>query len=173
MIRLKQMKSIVVAYDKNRIIGRNGELPWAGSLPADMKHFREVTEGGTVIMGRKTYDSLPDRMRPLPNRQNIVLSMGQVAGEGFQVAQSLEDAYSLANSDVISIIGGGQIYELAFPTVDQILATEIDTNVNDGDVRFPHLSLEWHESERQDFESDDRNKYGYSFVTYLRNHPIT
>lgn len=167
------MKNIVVAYDKAYAIGRNGELPWVGQLPADMKHFRETTTGGSVIMGRKTFESLPENYRPLPNRQNIVLSMGVVAGAGFQIARSLDEAYALAKHEEIHVIGGGQVYEAAMSTVDRVYATEIDTLVAGADTYFPVMhSNEWHETGREDFPADDRNGYGYSFVTYLRNHPI-
>lgn len=167
------MKNIVVAYDKAGVIGRNGELPWAGKLPADMKRFRDLTMGESIIMGRKTFESLPERFRPLPGRQNIVLSLGEVAGTGFQIARSLEEAYALAEHDEVHIIGGGQIYTAALPTVDRIFATEIDTTVEGGDTYFPTMhSNEWHETAREDFSADEKNGFGYSFVTYLRNHPI-
>jgi dihydrofolate reductase len=166
------MKSIVVAYDENHVIGRGGELPWAGQLKDDMARFRSLTIGQTVIMGRKTYDSLPERMRPLPRRQSIVVSLGLTASNGFQIARSMDEAYDLA-THAINIIGGGQIYDLSLADVDQVHATEIATKVEGGDAFFPVMhSNEWHEIERQDFAADERNKYGYSFVTYLRNHPI-
>lgn len=165
------MKKIVVAYDANRVIGRQGELPWGHSLPADLRHFREETVGGTVIMGRKTFESLPESMRPLPQRQNIVLSLGQTAFEGALHAHSLEEAYALAEHEQVSIIGGEQIYRLALPTVDQIIATEIDTNVSDGDAVFPELpSDEWDRVAVDSHPSDGKNAFNYSFVTYLRRH---
>lgn len=166
------MKSIVVAFDTNRAIGRENDLPWAGEMPDDMRRFAALTRGKTVIMGRTTFESLPSKMRPLPHRQNIVLSMGMVAREGFQVAHSLEKAYGLADYDV-HVIGGGQIYNLALPSVNQVFATEIQTEVEGADTFFPQLSENvWHEVERENFQADARNTYGYSFVTYLRNHPI-
>ena len=167
------MKNIVVAYDKAGVIGRDGELPWTGKLPADMKRFRDLTMGESIIMGRKTFESLPDHFRPLPGRQNIVLSLGEVAGTGFQIARSLEEAYELAEYEEVHVIGGGQIYTAALASVDRIYATEIDTLVEGGDTHFPPVhSNEWHETARESFEADDKNKCGYSFVTYLRNHPI-
>jgi len=167
------MKNIVVAYDRDNAIGREGELPWAGQLPADMKRFRELTTNDTVIMGRKTFESLPDNYRPLPNRQNIVLTMGSLAANGFEVAHSLDEAYSLARNEEIHIIGGGQIYAAAIDTVDRIYATEIDTVVENADAYFPLISQdEWVSSEQQIFAADEKNKFGYSFLTYLRSHPI-
>lgn len=167
------MKNIVVAYDKGGAIGKNGELPWVGKLPADMKRFRDLTTGESIIMGRKTFESLPERFRPLPGRQNIVLSLGEVAGTGFQIARSLEEAYALAEHEEVNVIGGGQIYNAALPSIDRIYATEINTVVSDGDTYFPPMhSNEWHETEREDFVADKKNVFNYSFVTYLRNHPI-
>ena len=167
------MKNIVVAYDKGYVIGENGALPWAGHLPADMKRFREITTGDSVIMGRKTFESLPDSFRPLPGRQNIILSLGEVAGTGFQVAHSLDKAYALAEHEEVHVIGGGQIYKAAFDTIDRVYATEIDTVVEGADTYFPAMhSNEWHETEREAFPANERNMYGYSFVTYLRNNPI-
>lgn len=166
------MKNIVVAFDENRVIGKDNDLPWAGVLKDDMVRFRQLTRGNTVIMGRKTFDSLPERMRPLPDRQNVVISLGLVAYTGVQIAHSLEEAYDLSYHDEVNVIGGGQIYELALPTVDRIYATEIETKVEDGDTFFPELDMnDWTEVERERFSANDRNKFGFSFVTYLRNHP--
>jgi dihydrofolate reductase len=167
------MKNSIVGYDRGHAIGKNGGLPWAGQLPADMKRFRDLTMGDTVIMGRKTFESLPERFRPLPGRQNIVMSMGEVAGTGFQIARSLDEAYALAEHEEVHIIGGGQLYHAAINTVDRIYATEIHTIVEGADTFFPTIHVnEWHETERQDFKADERNKFAYSFRTYLRNHPI-
>jgi len=168
------MKSIVVAFDKNHAIGKDGDLPWAGEMPADMKRFRDLTMGDAVIMGRTTFESLPDSYRPLPGRQNIVLSLGRLAsGEGFQVAHSLEEAYSIAESDNVHVIGGGKVYEQALDTVDAIYATEINTAIDGADTYFPFLlSNEWTRTVELTAGANERNKYGYAFVTYLRNHPI-
>jgi len=166
------MKNIVVAFDRDHAIGRNGELPWAGQLPADMRRFREITMGDTVIMGRKTFESLPDNYRPLPGRQNIVLSLGEVAGTGFQIARSLEEAYSLATEEEIHVIGGGQVYEAALLTVDRIYATAIDTHIEGADAYFPSINNDqWDIIDERAFEADEKNAFGYSFITYLRNHP--
>jgi len=166
------MKNIVVAFDREHAIGRDNTLPWAGKLPADMRRFRELTTGDTVIMGRKTFESLPPSYRPLPDRQNIVLSLGEVAGTGFQVARSLAEAYALAEHDEVHVIGGSQIYELALPTADCVYATEIDTVIEDADAYLRGFNNdEWTETLRADYPIDDRNAYGYSFITYLRNHP--
>lgn len=165
------MKNIVVGYDKLRAIGKDGELPWAGELPADMAYFRKITAGGTVIMGRKTFESLPEKFRPLPGRQNIVLSLGEVAGKGFQIARSLDEAYGLAERNETYVIGGGRVYEQALPTIDRIYATEIDMETVDADTFFPELEPnEWHQEHKAHYPASDANLFGYAFITYLRNH---
>lgn len=159
------MKYIIVAYDKNRIIGANNSLLWLGEMAADMRRFRELTTGNVVIMGRKTFDSIG---RPLPNRQNIVITRQPLVINGVQVVHSLADAYKQAEPGKdIYVIGGGQIYEQGLADVDFVLATQIDAAF-DGDTYFPILSDEWHETLRQDYLSDDKNRYNYSFITYAK-----
>lgn len=161
------MKSIIVAYDRARGIGANNELLWQRDLPADLAHFKELTTGNVVIMGRNTFDSIG---KPLPNRQNIVISRKPLDIEGVTVVHSLEDAYKVAEADKeVFVIGGGQIYTLAFPTVGRIYATEVDASFVQADVFFPTISAdEWHEKTRQHYDSDERNKYNFDFVTYER-----
>ena len=157
------MKYMIVAYDVNRTIGGKNAIPWQGLVPADMKHFRELTTGKTIIMGRNTYDSIG---RPLPDRQNIVISRQQLKLDGVAVVSSLTQAYALAEG-AIFIIGGAQIYQLALNDVDTIYVTEIHT-ATDGDVYFPELSDEWREVAREDHCADEKNAVDYSFVTYTK-----
>ena len=162
------MKRLIVAHDRIGTIGKEGELPWAGKLPADMAHFKAQTLGASVIMGRVTYESLPESFRPLPNRQNIILSMGNQAFQGALTVHSLEEAFAQAENEP-AIIGGAQIYNLALPQVDRIIATEIDTVVEGGDAFFPTPPEdEWSVTDRQDFQAEGRNRFDYSFVTYDR-----
>lgn len=171
MLLYKQMKSIVVAYDYKRTIGRNNQLPWAGQLPADMRRFKELTEGSSVIMGRKTWESLPDAYRPLPNRENIVISMSQTALQGAQVAHGMEDAFSKASGEIM-VIGGASVYEQALPLADRVFATQINTYTPDGDAFFLKLPLEeWEITEHTNHLADQRNRFAYSFITYLRRTP--
>lgn len=157
------MKNIIVAYDKNRLIGGDKALLWQGDMNADIKRFREITTGNVVIMGRKTYDSIGSA---LPNRQNIVISHQLKRIDNVQVVHSLEEAYKIADANKdIYVIGGGQIYNQAINSVDRILSTEIDAEFK-GDVYFPEISDEWHEIARKDYIADSKNKYNYSFVTY-------
>lgn len=164
----------MVAYSlETMAIGREGRLPWAGKLPADMDHFRELTTGKTVIMGRTTYESIDERHRPLRNRQNIVLTMSDIAIEGVQVAHSLDEAYELAEAESL-VIGGAKVYEQALPTIDRVYATEIVTRVPGADAFFlPLLVSEWKVDGKREFHNrDELNRFLYSFVTYLRRDPI-
>ena len=163
---------MVVAYDLDRTIGKEGELPWSGKLPADMKHFAELTTGRTVIMGRKTYESLPDTYRPLPNRQNIVLSVSAYALKGAEIARTIKQAYDIAEYEPM-VIGGADIYRQMLPTVNRVLATEIMTRTIGGDAFFPLLNEDdWMNKDTQTFKADERNKFDYSFITYERRNPI-
>jgi len=132
-------------------------------MPADVRYFRAMTEGKTVIMGRATYESIG---RALPKRQNIVLSRTPFEAPGITVVNSLEDAYTLATSEVM-VIGGGQVYRAALDTADIVYATEIDVEA-EGDVTFPELGPEWHITRREDHPADEANAYPYSFITYSR-----
>lgn len=159
---------MVVAYDRYRAIGKNGGRPWeGGKLKADMRHFRELTRGKSVIMGRRTFETDVGG-HALPKRQNIVLSRDEFqAPHDVLVAHSLKEAYSLALGDVV-VIGGGQIYLEALRDVDIVYATEIDADI-EGDAFFPVLSHdEWKETTREKHSADDENIYDYSFVTYER-----
>jgi dihydrofolate reductase len=129
--------ALVVAYARNRVIGRDGGLPW--HLPSDMQHFRELTVGGTVVMGRKTYASIPDKFRPLPGRRNIVLSRDEAfRAPGAEVAASLPTALETCERDCF-VIGGGATYAEALPGAERVYATEIAEDV-EGDTFFPALA---------------------------------
>ncbi len=160
---------LIVAYDNHGLIGSQGELPW--HLPADLKHFKELTTGNTVIMGRKTYQSIKNRLGgSLPNRLNVVLTrqLG-LEIEGCEVVNSLDDAMEIAskNGDVF-VIGGAQIYHLAMPVADKLLVTQIDAEF-DGDVYFPAVAEdEWLETSREDHVANEENPFNYSFVEYER-----
>lgn len=159
------MNHLIVAYDNNRIIGSQGEMPWAGNMPEDMRRFRELTTGNSVIMGRKTFESIG---RPLPNRQNIIITrqLGLVA-ENALIVHSLEEAYDAAHFDTF-VIGGGEVYRQALDTIDIIHATEINMDAQ-GDVTFPELDpLVWATYDHREFAGDARNMYDYSFVTYKK-----
>lgn len=158
--------SLVVAVAKNRAIGKDNHL--LCHLPEDMRHFREVTLGRPVIMGRKTWESLPDAFRPLPGRPNIVVSRNAgYQAEGATVVSSLEEAIAQAgNVEQISIIGGADIFRLALPIADVLDMTEIDASF-DADTFFPEFSPEdWQEISRQTQKS--KTGLTFSFVEYRR-----
>jgi dihydrofolate reductase len=156
---------MVVAYDLNRGIGAANDIMWMGELPADMKHFRQHTLGTSVVMGRKTYDSIG---RPLPERQNIVVTRSGAQIEGVTVVDSLEAAYAAAEH-AVAIIGGGEIFNQALPDTDVIYVTELQAEFPQATVFFPALDDSWREVSREHHEPDERNKYAYDFIEYRRN----
>jgi dihydrofolate reductase len=156
--------AIVVARARNGVIGRAGGLPW--HLPSDLRHFKKLTGGHTVVMGRRTYESLPDRFRPLPNRRNLVLSTnpGYVA-RGAEVYTSFESALDVCDGDCF-IIGGEATYRQALPLSERVYATELEADHN-GDARFPDLpAAEWRcvDTSEPLTENDQR----FTFRTYDR-----
>lgn len=161
------MKSIVVAYDKNYGIGAQNDLLWLRDLPADLKHFRQTTMGGAIIMGRKTFDSIGV---PLPGRQNIIVSRSPMIIEGATTVTSLDKAYAAVEPERETyVIGGGQIYEAALSDMDQIIATEVDASFPQATVFFPAIDKNtWQEVSREHHDADERNKYSFDFVVYTR-----
>ena len=156
----------IVAIDENGAIGRQGEL--LCHLPADMRHFKEVTMGNSIIMGRKTFESFP--RRPLPGRQNIVITRDpKWAYPGVTVAHNLDEAIAAAQTDTVFIIGGAQIYELAMPRVEVLHLTRIHARWASADVFFPKLDMsQWQEVSREHHVSDHRNAYEFDFITLKR-----
>ncbi|MBR4828618.1 MAG: dihydrofolate reductase [Muribaculaceae bacterium] len=165
------MKAVhaIVAIDENGAIGRQGEL--LCHLPADMRHFKEVTMGHSIVMGRKTFDSFP--RRPLPGRQNIVITRDpNWAYPGVTVAHGLDEALAAAQNNMVFIIGGAQIYELALPRVEVLHLTRIHARWASADVFFPALDMnEWQEVDREHHASDHRNAYEFDFITLKRREP--
>jgi dihydrofolate reductase len=155
---------------ENRVIGRDGGLPWR--LPADMRHFKQLTTGHAVIMGRRTYDSVGE---PLAGRRNIVVTRDAgLRYDGVETVHDLEHALSLAGTDdEIFVAGGAEIYRLALPHADRIYLTVVHASV-DGDTVFPEFSLdEWVLTSDVRHETDERHAYPYSFRVYERRRPAT
>ena len=162
----KKSLSIVVAYDRQRGIGVDGTLPWGRSLPADLAHFKQLTTSGSIIMGRTTFESIGSR--PLPQRENIVISRTPTQVQGVLTAVSLEAAVALSRYRPW-IIGGGQLYRYALPYVTTIYATEVDATFPCADVFFPCLAREqWCEVRRVHYAADSANAYAFDFVEYNR-----
>lgn len=156
----------IVAAGNNGAIGRDGELPW--HIAEDMRRFKSLTMGHPVIMGRRTWESLPKR--PLPGRRNIVVSRNpDFRAEGAETAPSVEAAIALCAADEIPfIIGGGEIYAAAFPLLTEILMTRVDTSVEDADTFFPTVSTEeWSLSEESE-PMVSANGLPFRFLKYLR-----
>ena len=153
------MISIIVAYANGRVIGKNGSIPWR--LPNDSQYFKRITSGHTVVMGRKTFESM---RRPLPNRRNVVLTSSRTfAAPGVEVVHCVDDVLALGNRDDVFIIGGESIYRQFLEVAERLYITEIDVEV-DGDTFFP----EW---DRQSFTLvsaqagilDERNTLPHTF----------
>ena len=168
------MRAIIGAFSlPNRAIGMNGKIPWMNKMPADLRFFRETTRNSTAIMGRATWESLPEKNRPLPNRQNIILSRTLQNAFGAEIARNLDEAFDLAINENIFIIGGEMIYREAIRrakdlNIDEIFATEIYGEF-DGDAFFPEIPSEfWREMSRKKFKSDEKNLFNYDFVKYER-----
>ena len=158
--------SLVAAVARNGVIGRDGSIPWR--LPEDMRHFRDLTMGHPVVMGRKTWESLPDRFRPLPGRDNVVVTRNpDWAAQGADRAASVEDALRLLDSEPkVFVIGGGDIYGSALPLADELQLTEIDAEI-EGDTTFPDWDrAEFEEISREPHVAEDGTPY--AFVTYVR-----
>ena len=163
---------LIAAVARNDVIGHDNHLLWR--LPEDMAHFRRSTQGCTVIMGRRTWDSLPDRFRPLPGRHNIVVTRQRNwSAPGASVAHSLDDALSqaLASADKaarVFVIGGAELYASALPRADTLLLTEIDADF-DGDVRFPSWDrAAFDEPSRERHQAVAPNHFAFDFVRYAR-----
>ena len=157
--------SILVAMDRNRAIGNDGDLPW--HQRADLQRFKRITMGKPILMGRKTHESIG---RALPGRHNIVLTRDEnyQPAEGCTVVQDLDIALLMANSPEIMIIGGADIFAATLPRTEKIYLTEIDAEV-EADTFFPLFDeSQWQELRRDHYPADEQNDYPYSFVDLVR-----
>ncbi|UOF89241.1 dihydrofolate reductase [Fodinisporobacter ferrooxydans] len=158
------MISFVVAMSKHRVIGFHNRLPW--HLPEDLKYFKQLTTGHTVIMGRKTYESIG---KPLPNRKNVILTRDKAYRQaGCTVLHALADGRTLWEEQDVFVIGGAEIFQLFFPIADQLYITYIDHDFA-GDTFFPAFSTEeWQLTESAKGIKNEKNPYDYYFQTYAR-----
>ena len=160
--------AIVVAMAENRVIGRDNRLPW--HLPADLRHFKQVTVGKPVLMGRKTHESIG---RPLPERTNIVVTRDRsYTATGCIVAHSIESALKAADDhEEVMVIGGTDLYWQLLPRADRIYLTLVHAEFK-GDALFPEINeSKWREVERMDCAPDERNPWPYSFIRLERVTP--
>ena len=156
--------AFVVALDDNRLIGRDNALPWR--LPDDMRWFREVTLGKPCLMGRKTYDSLPARFRPLPGRQNIVVTRNRdYEAPGAVVVHSVEDALRAAgDAEEIIIVGGADLFRRLLPEAGRLYLTQVH-GAAEGDVYFPaYDAAEWREVYRAEHTADERHPFAFTWL---------
>jgi len=159
---------LIFAKARNGVIGKNNAIPW--HLPEDMAHFKRTTMGCPVIMGRKTWDSLPERFRPLPGRINVVITHQKTWNEtGAKPSYSLNEALSFCEQfEHVWVIGGAQIYAQALPLATTAVVTEIDADF-DGDAFAPQFGPQWLETARESHTSV--NGLAFSFVTYTNPQP--
>jgi len=159
--------SIIAAVADNYAIGKSNNLPWY--LPADLKHFKQLTTGHAIVMGKRTFESLP--RGPLPNRKNIVLTsiMSEGVNEGYYEADSLEDATFLCeHEEQVFIIGGATVYKQCIDKVDYLYITWIHKEFS-ADTYFPKINFdEWEEVKHEDHQADENNLYSYTFSEYKR-----
>ena len=160
------MLNIIVAISDNYAIGRGGDMPW--HISEDLKYFKRITSGHTVIMGRRTWESIG--CRPLPNRRNIVVSRTMAAAEGAQVAASLPAALEMPDAGgELFVMGGGQLYKEAMPLADRLYVTLVHTRVPDADTFFPFINpLKWELSEISETFTDPATGLRYEFAVYGR-----
>ncbi|MDJ0701133.1 MAG: dihydrofolate reductase [Woeseiaceae bacterium] len=158
------MITLIVAASENNVIGRDGNLPW--KLPDDLKHFKQVTMGKPVVMGRKTWESL---RRPLPGRQNVVITRQRdYSAEGCDVVSYPAAALQATSAtDDIMIIGGGRVYEQFMRRAGRIYLTRVHTTI-EGDAYFPKLDDEWERVSDEHHAADDRHEYGFTFEVWER-----
>jgi dihydrofolate reductase len=161
---------LVVAVAENDVIGRGKRLPW--HLPADLRHFKALTMGHHILMGRKTYESIG---KALPGRTNWVLSRSpDFAPTDCKIVRTLDEAQSAAGDSPLMVIGGAEVYRLSLPLAGRIHLTLLHTQVEDGDTFFADWrSPEWFESGRERHEADEKNAYAYSFINLERKVPAT
>ena len=161
--------SSIVAFSDNRVIGVDNELPW--HLPNDLKFFKRTTSNHTIIMGRKTYESIG---RPLPNRENIVIT----GNESYQasgircfhgIASAIEYCESKAKNEIF-FIGGAQIYKECLPWTDKLYITRVHTEIENGTAFFPELDWsQWNLKSKEAHQRDEKNDYDHTFETYFRS----
>ncbi|WP_461239525.1 dihydrofolate reductase [Paucilactobacillus sp. N302-9] len=159
------MIGFIWAEDRNHGIGINGQLPW--HLPADMKHFKTLTTGHVVVMGKHTFDSIG---KPLPNRRNIVLSTTMAPVEGVEIVRNVEALKTLLNSisDDIYIMGGAVVYDSTYQLATHLFKTAIAHEFKTDTKMVPINYDEWELIEQKSFNADDKNQYDYTFETYQK-----
>lgn len=166
MARLDTVINAILAISKNGVIGDSNDLPWY--LSADLIRFRKITTGNTVVMGRKTWQAIYDRIgKPLPDRVSVVLTRDtSFAPEGAVVVHNLEAA--LTQAEDVYVIGGAEIFQQALPYIQRLYLTEVEAELR-GDTFLPAFDrLEWREVSRESHPADEKNEYPYTFLVFER-----
>lgn len=162
--------SIVVAISDNRGIGAKGDLLW--HLPADMKRFKEITYGHHVLMGRKTYESIPEKFRPLPGRVNIIVTRQQnYLAPGCKVVSSVQEGVDFAREcgeQELMVIGGAEIYRQCLPITDKIYLTTVHHLFEKADAFFPQINTDWQNISETTYAADEKHAYRYTFAELHR-----
>ena len=165
----RYMVAIVVAVAEGNVIGSRNDLPWY--LPADLRRFKEITTGNTLVMGRTTFASIVARLgKPLPNRRNVVLTRDTAfTYEGVETIHHVDEIPPLAETtETTYIIGGAQVYAATMELADRLYVTEVHARI-EGDAHFPALvRSQWREVSREPHKADEKNQYNYDFVVYDR-----
>ena len=155
--------SIIVAAAENNVIGKDNDMPWR--LSADLKRFKKLTMGHHIIMGRKTFESIG---KPLPGRTSVIITRNKdYRQDDCIVAHSLEEAFKMVEDEEVFIIGGGEIYNMAFDIADKLYLTRVHATL-EGDTCIPEINNNWEEVECEKFLKDEKNPYDYSFIDYIK-----
>jgi dihydrofolate reductase len=158
---------MIVAMDRNRVIGKTNTIPWR--LPYDMREFARITTGNTVVMGRKTYFSLPEKYRPLPNRRNIVLTKLSDPGTiNCETTNDVEDVLRISERENVFVMGGGEIYRIFLPFSRRLLVTEVDTEIVGGDTFFPEIGSGWNKIQLVSHKADPNHEFPFKIFEYTR-----
>lgn len=162
--------SVIAAADERNAIGKDGGMPW--HLPDEWKYFRDTTMGKPVIMGRKTWESIPEARRPLPGRRNIVVTRQEgYDAPGADVVPGVDEAVKLAtlSCDEVFIIGGSQLYGYGLEIADRLYFTRVHTEIDDADAFFPSVDfLDWREVSRVEHPADDKHAYPFTQMVFER-----
>lgn len=161
--------TLVVATDKNNAIGKDGDIPWSGKLRDEMRHFKKYTMGKIVVMGRKTYDSIPEKFKPLVGRNNVVLTRDRTwSSPGCTVMHDIDEILAISATEEICVIGGAEIYKLFLPIADRLIVTVVDTEVENGDTFFPDVKSGWNKKILSEHTADKANQFPFTIFEYTR-----
>ena len=161
--------SMMVACDENNVIGVDNEIPW--KIPSDLKNFKKYTSGHTVVMGRKTFESIPKKFRPLPKRRNIVLTTNpNWSEEGVEVAHNMQEAFKMFKpEEEVFVIGGEEVYRMFFPSAKTIYVSHVKTGgIYKGHAFFPKIDQDYYKVESSETIQVEKDQFPYDFTIYKK-----